>query len=180
MHVILVPSTGWRRLRGCLKLQVIFRKRATNYRALLRKMTYEDKASYDSTPPSILHSLHSLLELHRCIGCPNQPTILLHLCIYGCLTSYIYYFIYSTVTFGTSYVASWHPTFLTSTTWATLVCRASESATYSPASRHIWLCDTLYLPLHMYSAVTPYIRYFIYGILTPYIPYIHCLSYIGV
>jgi len=30
-------------------LQVIFRKRATNYRALLRIMTYEDKASYDST-----------------------------------------------------------------------------------------------------------------------------------
>ena len=33
------------------KLQVIFRKRATNYRALLRKMIYEDKASYDSMPP---------------------------------------------------------------------------------------------------------------------------------
>ena len=36
---------------GCLKLQVIFRKRACNYRALLRKMTYEDKASYGSSPP---------------------------------------------------------------------------------------------------------------------------------
>ena len=44
-------STGWRRLGGCLNLQVIFCKRATNYRALLWKMTYEDKASYDSTPP---------------------------------------------------------------------------------------------------------------------------------
>jgi len=43
--------TEWRRLIGCLKLKVIFRKRATNYRALLRKMTYEDKASCDSTPP---------------------------------------------------------------------------------------------------------------------------------
>ena len=39
-------NTGWRRLIGCLKLQVIFRKRAINYRVLLRKMTYEDKASY--------------------------------------------------------------------------------------------------------------------------------------
>jgi len=29
---------------GCLKLQVIFRKGATNYRALLRKTTHEDKA----------------------------------------------------------------------------------------------------------------------------------------
>jgi len=37
------------------KLQVIFRKRATIYRALLRKMTYEDKASYDSTPPHTSH-----------------------------------------------------------------------------------------------------------------------------
>ena len=31
--------TEWRRLIRCLKLQVIFRKRATNYRALLRKET---------------------------------------------------------------------------------------------------------------------------------------------
>jgi len=43
-------GTGWRRLIGCLKLQVTFRKRASNYRALLRKMTCEDKASYYSTP----------------------------------------------------------------------------------------------------------------------------------
>jgi len=28
-------------------------KRATEYRAFLRKMTYEDKASCDSTPPCI-------------------------------------------------------------------------------------------------------------------------------
>ena len=37
--------------KGCLKLQVFFRKRATNYRALLRKMTCKDKASYGSSPP---------------------------------------------------------------------------------------------------------------------------------
>ena len=41
-----VSDTGWRRLIGCLKLQVIFRNRANNYRALLRKITYENKASY--------------------------------------------------------------------------------------------------------------------------------------
>jgi len=41
--------TGWRRRIGCLKLQVIFRKRATIYGAFLRKMTYGDEASYDST-----------------------------------------------------------------------------------------------------------------------------------
>jgi len=34
-------GTGWQRLIRCLNLEVIFRKRATNYRALLRKMTNE-------------------------------------------------------------------------------------------------------------------------------------------
>ena len=43
--------TGWRRPIWCLELQVIFWKRVTNYRALLRKMTFEDKASYGSSPP---------------------------------------------------------------------------------------------------------------------------------
>jgi len=33
------------------ELQVTLHKRATNYRALLQKTTYEDKAPYDSTPP---------------------------------------------------------------------------------------------------------------------------------
>jgi len=47
-------STGWRRPIGCPKLQVIFRKRANNYRALLPKMTYKDKASYGSSPPCIV------------------------------------------------------------------------------------------------------------------------------
>ena len=43
--------TRWRKVIRCLKLQVIFRKRATMYRALLQKMTCRDKASYDFTPP---------------------------------------------------------------------------------------------------------------------------------
>ena len=46
-----VTHTGWRRPIGCLKLQVIVHKRTTNYRALLRKMNYKDKASCDSTSP---------------------------------------------------------------------------------------------------------------------------------
>ena len=45
---VLRRPTGWRRPIRCHQLQVIFRKSATNYRALLRKMTYEDKASYGS------------------------------------------------------------------------------------------------------------------------------------
>ena len=42
--------TGWRRYIGCLKLQVSLRKKATNYRALLWKMTCTDKAPYASSP----------------------------------------------------------------------------------------------------------------------------------
>ena len=48
-------ATGWRSPIGCLKLQVIFRKRATNYRVLLQKTTYKDKASYESSP-LVIHS----------------------------------------------------------------------------------------------------------------------------
>ena len=60
-------TTGWRRPIGCLKLQVIFRKRATNYTALLRKMTCRDKASYDSTPPCICSKLCRILQ-NDCSG----------------------------------------------------------------------------------------------------------------
>jgi len=42
---------GWRRPIGCLKAQIISRKRATNYRALLRKTSHEDKISCGSSPP---------------------------------------------------------------------------------------------------------------------------------
>ena len=45
--------TGWRRLIGSPKLQIIFHKRATKYRSPLRKMTYKDKGSYESSPPCI-------------------------------------------------------------------------------------------------------------------------------
>jgi len=43
--------TGWWRLIGSPNLQIIFHKRATKYRSLLRKMTYNDKGSYESSPP---------------------------------------------------------------------------------------------------------------------------------
>jgi len=46
-------TTGWRRLIGSPKLQIVFHKRATNYRSLLWKMTYKDKGSYESSPPCI-------------------------------------------------------------------------------------------------------------------------------
>ena len=54
IHVTISTSThntGWRRLIRSPNLQIIFHKRATTYRSLLWKMTYKDKASYESSPP---------------------------------------------------------------------------------------------------------------------------------
>ena len=65
--------TGWRCCTGCLKLQVSFHKRATNYRALLRKITCKDKASYGSSPPCMLR-----VPFFLCFAChflPKSPMI---------------------------------------------------------------------------------------------------------
>ena len=61
-------TTGVQRCLGCLELQVSFRTRATNYRALLRKETYQDKASYASLPPCF--KCPQLMQLS--IVCNNQ------------------------------------------------------------------------------------------------------------
>ena len=75
-------DTGWRRLIGSPKLQIIFHKRATKYRALLRKLTSKDKGSYESSPPC------------RCVGyavyiCLCTVYIHLFMCVrdYGVATS---------------------------------------------------------------------------------------------
>jgi len=47
-------DTGWRKLIRSSQLQIIFHKRATKYRSFLRKMTYKDKGSYESSPLCIL------------------------------------------------------------------------------------------------------------------------------
>ena len=67
-----VSYTGWQGLIECLKLQVIFCKRATNYRAPLQKMTSKEKASYGSLPPwmnaSLIHVDVMSLEVIFCKG----------------------------------------------------------------------------------------------------------------
>jgi len=50
-HTRTYAHTGWRRLKGSPKLQIIFHKRATKYRSILRKMAYKNKGSYESSPP---------------------------------------------------------------------------------------------------------------------------------
>ena len=58
---VYICDTGWRRLIGSPKLQIILHKRATKCRSLLRKMTYKDKGSYESSPPCIC-----LMYSHMC------------------------------------------------------------------------------------------------------------------
>ena len=53
-------TTGWRRLIGSPKLQIVFHKRAIKYRSLLRKMTYKAKGSYESSHP--IHMLYKKTE----------------------------------------------------------------------------------------------------------------------
>jgi len=65
MHKLLfICIASFLALIGCLKLRVIFRKRATNYWALL---TYEDKAPYASTPhySSQIGSTQGVRNPHR-------------------------------------------------------------------------------------------------------------------
>jgi len=51
------------------QLDIIFRKRATNYRALLRKITHKNKASYGCLPP-----------------CSSQPTFDYHMSVVPIVT----------------------------------------------------------------------------------------------
>ena len=68
--------TGWRRIIGCLKLQVILRKKATNYMVLLRKMTYEDQASHDSMLPcSMLHNCRWYACVCSCVSVRAQTYV---------------------------------------------------------------------------------------------------------
>ena len=55
-------DTGWRRLIGSPKLQIIFHKRVSKYRTLLQEMTYKDKGSYESSPPCM--HVHDMNDSH--------------------------------------------------------------------------------------------------------------------
>ena len=67
-------DTGWRRPIERLKLHIIFRKRAMNYRALLRKMTCKDQASYASSPPRT-----NTQHIYSCV------CVCVYLCTYICM-----------------------------------------------------------------------------------------------
>jgi len=54
---------------GCLKMQVSVCKRASNYRALLHNMTYEDRASYGSSTPCMLNVYDGCMCLDIHVWC---------------------------------------------------------------------------------------------------------------
>jgi len=78
-------DTGWRRRIECLELQVIFRKRATNCRALLRKMTYKDKASHGSSPPCTI--VCALICVHGCARETGRERVFVFACmrVFACV-----------------------------------------------------------------------------------------------
>ena len=82
-------ATGGQRLIGCLKLQVNFCKRATSYRAHLRKMTYKDKPSSASSPPCIDHHeiTGMIVCVYICVCCIHMHVCVCfaYICVYICV-----------------------------------------------------------------------------------------------
>ena len=82
-----ICCTGWQRCIGCLKLQVSFRKRATNYRVLLRKVTYEDKTPYASLPPCT--DSYVFIQYHIDINTRTHNNMYTYICT--CIVVCAYY-----------------------------------------------------------------------------------------
>jgi len=76
-------STGWRRLIGSPKLQIIFHKRATKYRALLLKMTWKDKGCYETSPPCMCMCIRVCVYVCVCVC----VCVCLIVCMFVCLRS---------------------------------------------------------------------------------------------
>ena len=65
-YLLVSPNvcTGWRRLIGSPKLQIIFHKRAIKYRSFLQKITYKDKGSYESSLPCTYSLMQAHAQIH--------------------------------------------------------------------------------------------------------------------
>ena len=77
---------------GCLKLQVSFCKRATNYRALLGKMTYKDKASSVSSSPCRSLFILTTFFSSVCLFQVSQVKVYVRVCCLA-LSNYTFEFI---------------------------------------------------------------------------------------
>ena len=141
-------NTGWRRHIGCIKLKVIFRERVANYRALLRKMTYQDKASHGSLPPCIA----------MCGSHTSDMTLMSQISHDSRLTW---------LTFDMAHV--WHYT----STWGPChTCDCHDSRQY-----HIVLSNTICIYIYLYMYIYIYIYIYMYIYICIYI-YIYLYIYI--
>jgi len=133
-HLYVAHHTGWPRLIGSPKLQIIFHKRATKCRSLLRKTTHKDKGSYESSPPCMRHSYVIICIIRMCVSFVYTYTY-----IYICTYTHIIICISRTCV---SFVCCWsHMSFM----WHT----------YNVCVYH--LCDT-----HIICACTHFIGLFLF------------------
>ena len=77
--------TEWWRCIGCLKLQVFLRKTDTNYSVVLRKIIYNDKASYASSPPCIYSETSARRYEIRVCAC-----VCMCVHVYVCILSHLH------------------------------------------------------------------------------------------
>jgi len=72
---------------------ITFHKLATNYRALLQKMIYKDKASFESSPPCMCRESF----IHHTVGHESfvHPTVHQESFIYYCMWPYMSQFVYT-------------------------------------------------------------------------------------
>ena len=122
------------------ELQVILRKRATNYRALLQKMTYNSKASYRSSPPSMCEMNHSYVwnDSFICM------TWLIH--VWDVTHSHVCYCSFICVTWPESFI--WHDSFIR-VTWPIYMRDMTHS--------HVWhdwfICVTVLIVMYEESFI---------------------------
>ena len=93
MDVRTYVCTGWPRLIGSPKLQIIFHKRATKYRSLLRKMTHKDKGSCESSPPC-MYDMFWRLYVCMLYVCMNVSMyVCMYVYMYACMYICSYVFV---------------------------------------------------------------------------------------
>jgi len=105
IYVYILRDTGWRRLLGSPKLQIIFHKRATKYSSLLRRMTYKERDPMSLRHPVYIYmytlrdaflggiaAFWGICSIHICT--PFEMRFLDGLATFCGICAYIYIYVY--------------------------------------------------------------------------------------
>jgi len=150
-NVSTISCTGWQRLIGSPKLQIIFHKRATKYRSLLRKMTCKDKGSYESSPPCNMRhrertkresDVTTFLVWHDCF-----LAVVWHDCFWHCVTTTKYMTIF---------------VFLSLFTTSAFMCVTGLIHIYESWLIHIYSYTHSHMYSYTHSHVSSYAHSYIY------------------